>query len=161
MPGFLNTRWRMNSCTGSVIFLKALSAGYFFLDTVPVAEKTSRILRTVETSTFRLAAIALCEHPRACLCQTIRQRRSSLYGLDLCGSQDAIVEFALPLRFEFKFCACAAPILTRKTGKDSEIYSTCNWFLVFHQLSVSFYHIIHIEICIIAFGNGHQWCLLQ
>ena len=81
----------MKSCTGSLIFLKARSAGYGFLDTVPVVEKISRVLRTVETSIFRLVAIALCVHPRICFCQTIRQRISSLYALDRSGSHDAIV----------------------------------------------------------------------
>ena len=91
----------MNSCTGSVM---ALSAGYLY----------RRILHTVET-TSRLVAIALCEHPRACLCLTTRQLRLSLYGLDLCG---AIVEFTLPLCLNLN---AQLRFLTCKMGKDSEI----------------------------------------
>ena len=88
----------MKSCIDSLIFLKAHSEGYAFLDTVPVPQKILKILRTVEMSTFKLVTIALCAHPRACLCQMVRHRISSLYALVLCDSQDAIVTVESQLR---------------------------------------------------------------
>ena len=81
---------------------------------MPVVEKMSRVLRTVETSIFKLVAIALCVHPRVCFCQTIRQRISSLYALDRRGSHDAIVTVCAQT---FEYCACASPFPIRKWAR--------------------------------------------